>query len=312
MMQRNIYQPYPSQAEIVVKYGFDHVEGREREMNAEDPQIAAQSYPGGAQKENLAMKQGEIIVSKRDLYNFTKASSVLSETGISSAAGLHYGEYTSMEAMMRNYKFGGVLKGDYDTGGDQMFGDDPLDHGVAVTIGGSTNLINNGPEDIMSGDLLAWQMPYVDMDNGNPAARNLVNTPHGKPLFQIVPFRATNAKLSLLAIRGALGRDSNVSPQPGIQDINTREKITKALEDSSRLSPLQEEALAMREGFKVLLGEGALAGILANPNSAEFGALQLICDGISGAIQARRDRIIGKAISSAPKGNTVHVMLNHQ
>ena len=183
---------------------------------------------------------------------------------------------------------------------------------VAVTIGGSTNLINNGPEDIMSGDLLAWQMPYVDMDNGNPAARNLVNTPHGKPMFQIVPFRATNAKLSLLAIRGALGRDSNVSPQPGIQDINTREKITKALEDSSRLSPLQEEALAMREGFKVLLGEGALAGILANPNSAEFGALQLICDGISGAIQARRDRIIGKAISSAPKGNTVHVMLNHQ
>jgi len=306
MQQRNIYQPYPSQAEIVVKYGFDLVEAREREMNAEDPMIAAQSYPGGSQKENLAMKQNEIIISKRESHKYSRVSQGLSQTGISTANGLHYGEYTSMEAMMRNYKFGGVLKGDYDYGGDQMFGDDPLDHGVSVTAGGSTNINNNGPEDIMSGDYLCWQLPYVEFNNGRPGASNLANTPHGKQLIQIVPFRKTDAKLSLLAIGKALER-GNVSPQPGIKELKKDD-----LNDTSNLSPLQEEALAMREGFKVLFGgEDRLAQILANPKSEEFEALQMIADGLAGATRARLDRVIGKAISSAPKGNTCHVMLGH-
>jgi len=307
------YQPYPSQAEITTKYTLDLVEIDERRLNADDGSLMGQVYPGGNTNDNLKVYPGEIVLSKRESHINGQSTSRLFQSGFTSVNGLYYGDYGSMEAMMRNYQFGGFAKTEYEIGGDNMWGDDPLDHGFSVTAAGTGSGFNNGQYDLHAGDVLCWQFPEVSFNkdsNGYPTdATN--NMPHTKILPEIVPFRRTDAKLSLLAIQHALERGKSQQPQPGIVGLTADD-----LKTNYDLSPLQEEALAMQEGFKAIFelvtGDDEItdfAGVLADEKG--FEAVQMIADGLCDAMVARLERVIGKAQYASPKNSTAHVMLSH-
>lgn len=303
------YQPQATQAEITRKFQFDFVEARERQANAENGNIANEVYPGGNNKDNLKVYPGDLVMGRRKPRHYNAYHGNPKETGFTGLAGLHWGEYASDEAMMRDFYPIGFAKTEIEFGGDNWAYQDPLDHGGSAVGAGSYTGHNWSGEQIHAGDLLVWAFPSTNRNTGagiDPINRQYrEGTPLTKPMAYLMPARSLTSKPLLDALITTMGRRRDQHPQPGVQDL-TRDD----LEQNESLTSLQEEALALREGVKSLLNlddNDSVAEAIVNNREA----VEMMLDAMHSALMSRFSRIVGVAMTSAKPSQDVTVMLSH-
>lgn len=312
MSQSGRYQPQAAQAEITRKFQFDHVEARERAHNAEDGSIAGHIYPGGNNKDNLKVYPGELVIGRRKTRHYNAHAGNPKETGMTGLAGLHWGQYSSDEAMMRDFYLIGAAKTEFEFGGDNFMFDDPLDHGAAALGAGSFTVNNWSHEQIHAGDLLIWTFPST---NRTQQGRGIIDpihhqyragTPLTKPMPYLTPARSHSTKPLLEGLIATMGRESTAQPQPGIVGLTEKD-----LTENPDLTSLQEEALGLREGLKKFLGEDDAEVLVRLDNSETNKGLEMILDAMHSALMSRFSRIAGVAMTSAKPSQDVTVMFSH-
>lgn len=253
------YAPVAVQAEITGKGQPDLQEFNHRKATAGDTYTAQKSYPLGDGDVNLSIMPGELLVARR---TYKTGIAGQGEAVFSSVAGMYC--ETSVEALMRQHYFAGVAKSEYQLGGDNLFGTDPMDHGIGFLRAGSMSTLNACAEDVHAGDLLAWRFPESanlpdprsrgadraigGPDNGlNPRKiRRMQGIPLGKPLIQIEKFNPADFSFQLA---GAHALFNKPAAQGGIQDLGTKD----LMDPHKKISPLQEEALGWSRGLLAIV-----------------------------------------------------------
>ena len=213
---------------------------------------------------------GEILVARRNSRNGAGHHGRSAQTVYSSNAGIITDE-RSPEAMMREVLFVGFAKSEYMYGGDNLFGTDPLDHGIGFIISGSFSTINNSGYDINAFDILAFRLPPTSrgdprsqggarqagaIDTGlNPVAVAQVGSPGGKPLFMIERYDPCDFKFQ---VAGCYDIFNKRKAQGGIQGFTARDFFAPQARDMTRnMTSLQEEAFAFAWGALVILAQGS-------------------------------------------------------
>jgi hypothetical protein len=171
-MNSGRYTQAPAQAEITRKVFFDEHEAKTREIHASRGQ--GQFYPGATDKNMLKVMPGELVFGKRRNRSDRYKVGMVSETGLSSLAGL---PSEDLDKLRSQFYFIGIAKTEFEYGGDNFMGQGPHGGQMAVICAGSYSTNNNGPEQIYAGDILVWDFPKHDAINA--ASRGGVN---GKPL----------------------------------------------------------------------------------------------------------------------------------
>jgi len=365
-MLNSRYSPLPSQAEITGKCLPDTHSFRQR-ANTE----GREAFSYGALNEMLAIIPGEILVARRNCRNGAGHYGRSAQTVYSSNAGVLTDE-RSAEAMLREIVFVGFAKSEYMWEGDNLFGTNPLDHGLGCIISGSFSTINNSGYDINAYDILAMRLPPTgrgdprsqggarqpgQIDTGlNPVAVQQVGSPGGKPLFMIERYDPCDFRFQ---VAGCFDLFSKRKAQGGIQGFTLRDFFAPQARDTTRnMTSLQEEAFAFAWGTLVILAQGSddpqgtarSYGLLSNDGTisadglAALGSLwgrntfpganpgneadregrldgnendrwkyltdhvfDLLLGGLSGAIAAKKARIVGTAISGAKFLQTLDV-----
>jgi len=249
------YSPLVSQAEITGKAQPDLWEFARRKAQSGDAQYMERAYAG----DDFSIMPGELVIGHRKRVGHASFHARSQEAGFSSVAGMNYGDAGSVEGLMRSFYFLGVAKGEYQHGGDNLYGTDPMDHGFGFLRAGSMSINNNSPQDIYAGDPIAWRLPPVrggdprtqgsassgrTLDTGlNPrVSYNRTGTPYGKPLVQIERFDPSDFSFQLA---GAYALFDKPSAQGGVSDLG----CAALFSDKSNLSSLQEEALGYKCGL---------------------------------------------------------------
>ena len=254
------YQPIVSQAEITGKGHPDLFSFRER-ARGEGP------YPGGTVDQNLWIVPGELLLCRRNARNtFGKTS----QLAFSSANGLRV-DPNNPEAAMRELCFVGFAKAEYEYGGENLFGTDPLDHGFAFLYSGSITTVNTGSQDLFAFDTLCWRLPPTAggdprsqnsggprvMDTGLNALSNntrRIGVPQGKALFQIERFDPCDFSFQVAGCFQLFDKPKAVG---GVKNLQFSDFFNKNTRD---LTPLQEEAFAYSRGLLMVAAMGS-----ANP-----------------------------------------------
>ncbi len=297
-MLNSRYSPLPSQAEITGKAMPDTHSFRQR-ANTE----GREAYPYGSLNEMLFIMPGEILVARRNCRNGAGHHGRSAQTVYSSNAGILTDE-KSPEAMTRDIVFVGFSKSEYMHQGDNLYGTDPMDHGLGCIISGSFSTVNNSGYDINAYDILAFRLPPTGrgeprsqggsrqpgaIDTGlNPVAVAQVGSPGGKPLFMIERYDPCDFKFS---IAGCYDLFNKRKAQGGIQGFTMRDFFAPQSKDITRnMTSLQEESFAFAWGTLVLLAQGS-----ANPQDTARSYGLLGNDGIiSAAGLAALSRVWGR------------------
>lgn len=285
-MTQGRYQPIPSQAEITRKCTFDVAEARQRKANSEDNMKARHCYPGGGNNNNLWVMPGEIVFGKRKLSHFGTIGRP-SELGMTSLAGLHT-DGKPVEQLMDEYYFIGIAKTEFEFGGDNMWHNDPLDHGFSVIGSGSCSTINRSNENIYPGDLLVWDFP--PLDNGTQILPvNVKATSAAGPFTKVLPYLRRYIPENTMYMGTALNRILSAEPTPENQKLYD---LAVALQDAGY--EIDQYDAANRERSA------------ATPE--ELNAL------LTAAFKLQRrqlDRVVGIALGPSAPGQTLDVMLSH-
>lgn len=280
------YSPVAVQAEITGKMQPDLWSFAQRKATAGDSETRKLSYSGIEQDGNLSIMPGELVVGRKEKNSMGRTHGSPPETGFSSLAGLYYGG-KDKEAFMRDFYLLGVAKGEYQYGGDNLFGTQPMDHGIGFLRSGSISVNNNSPDDICAGDLVAWDFPdfpsgkprdqglgngVQPVDNGlNPrASLNRTGTPYGKPLVRVQRFDPTDFSFQLAGAHNLFDKSKS---QGGIKDLT----LADLMNENRNLSTLQEEALGWAFGL-LIIGSRAVE-TAANRQEAETWLRERLTDG---------------------------------
>lgn len=256
--------PIPAQGEITGKAFVDAVEIAERRENSADAYYLANSYPGGANDDNLMVMPGELVFGLRKRSNYQIGyHGEPNEYGFTSMAGLFYGNYGSDDAMMRDYYFMGVAKTEFRVGNS-----DQPESGFSFLRAGSFTIINNGPADIYAGDLVGYRFPLNNKSIGRPTdsalgkvvPQNMAGTPNTKYLAEVIRFDYTDFTTS---IAGALDRMTKTRINGGISDISYKDTHSTIGADIKKLSDGQEEAVGYKFGIMAIIIR-AIASLNAN------------------------------------------------
>jgi hypothetical protein len=242
-MSTGRYSVTPAQAQCVGKVRPAYREFANRRFNVQDPDRLRFSYGGNVDPDNLKIKPGEIIISKK--------GSV--EEGFSAWNAFYRGDYTHPEALQRDYRVVGTCLNDYEYGGNE--GQDPLDV-IGFQISGTETINNTGNSDLPPGTTFCWRPPM--WDEGLPrsqqgtgtkqrpgteydprASKNRVGTPYDKILTEIVPFDPSDYSFQVAGIYHTLMANRPASGG-GIDDIDIAEF---ALGNRKNCSNLQEETI---------------------------------------------------------------------
>jgi hypothetical protein len=204
-MNSGRYTQVPAQAEITRKVFFDEHEAKTREINAS--QGRGQFYPGAADKNMLKVMPGELVFGKRRSRSDRYKVGMLSETGLSSLAGLPSGD---LDQLRSQFYFIGIAKTEFEYGGDNFMGQGPHGGQMAVICAGSYSTNNNGPDQIYAGDILVWDFPKHDAINA--ASRGGVN---GKPLAYLRRLAAMPGERFAAKIEAQRRDRNNAAPIEG-------------------------------------------------------------------------------------------------
>jgi len=315
-MQSGRYYGVSSQAEITRKAQFDSIEARERRINSEDPTILATCYPGGNNVDNLKVYPGEFVIGKRKKHAYNSYAGRPSELGFTGLAGLNWGEYGSDEAMMRDFYPIGIAKTEFEYGKDNFAYDDPLDHGFSC-IGAGTGKVNNwSGHQIHAGDIMIWEFPRTNRNNGmemeHIQQHYRAGTPKTKPLVHLVPLRTTKTRVLIDGIISTMSRRSTQHPQPGIYDL-----LDSELKSNPNLTSLQEEAMGLRKFIKIFLGSLAGEGAEVPSNERIIDSLkdnkevfQDLLDTLQSALLSKMSRIAGISTTSAGTSKKLEIMIS--
>lgn len=235
-MDRNNHEQVAPQGHIVATVYADTDEYAWRRNNAStmDPH---KLFPGANDKNSFRILPNQIVLARRQ----TETSHY--ELAFSTLAGLPKAQ---RERIRRELYFVGIASGN----------DDVQEGGVSVVKSGTMSIANRGPKDIFAGDLLMFDLPRDD-------SFHVQGTVNGGSDPIVVPARHADLMPS---IELSLWAMSSQDPEVGIfgLDIDV---------DTSKLSPIQEEAHGMKfgEGLKaarviewyVAKNLGAVAGLQA-------------------------------------------------
>ena len=236
----------------------------------------------------LHIMPGELLFARKNCRNTAGHHGRASQTCYSSNAGLLIDE-KSPEAMMRDVVFVGVAKSEFQYGGENLYGTDPLDHGFGFRISGSDTVINNSGYDVNAYDILAARLPPTGrgdprsqgarndgsrIDTGlNPVAVRQVGAYAGKPLFMLERFDPCDFKFQ---VAGAFDLFGKRKAQGGVQGFTLRDFFSPSMRDATRsMSSLEEEAFAFSRGFLTIMAQGS-----ANPLATARSYGLLSADGI--------------------------------
>lgn len=265
-MNRSRYAPMPRQAEQTGKAFPDIAALQQRRANATDGDKASKVYPGGETENMSWILAGEILICPRN----NKTGTIV---GLTSVAGLDASIYGGcVDAIMRNFYFGGVPFEDIQIGGDSLFGTNPLDHGFGITMAGAATVTNIDLADHPPGTTLAWCFPdrnnntnprnatgvaqrSLTIDNGfTSAATTRQRFPEGtvreKPLVELRVFNPYDASLQLQAVSWAIGKNK---AQGGVLDMT----VDDFDHPDKPYTTLQEQAFAWRESLRTIAAASA-------------------------------------------------------
>jgi hypothetical protein len=250
------YNPLVSQAEITGKAQPDLHSLRQRAYTQ-----GRQAYEGGSIDANLAIMPGELLVARKNCRNTSGAYGRFNQCGFTSVAGITTDD-KNPEELMRDLTFLGVAKSEYQYGGENLFGTDPLDHGFGYLISGSITIINTGTQDIHAFDQLAIRVPpYPQGDprsQGTPGSYaidtglnplrpvNRIGTPNGKPLFMIERFDPCDFTFQ---VAGSFELIKKTKANGGIEGITFQDFFNRNNDASRKLSSAQEEAFGYVYGL---------------------------------------------------------------
>jgi len=204
------FAPLPAQAPITGKGLPDSRAIESHRRSGQDGNTQNVAYPGATDKDNFFIMPGELLIGKKAQNNPYANGSF--EIGITSVAGMPIKE-KNLESTMRDWYLIGVVTTEWELEGENMYGQEALDHGFGFQRAGSCTINNNSAEDIYPGDWLEWTFPKhnqisnkglkkrIEIDNGfNPlSSRNRMGTPFKKPLIEIKRFDPNDFSLNLSA-----------------------------------------------------------------------------------------------------------------
>jgi hypothetical protein len=309
------YRVVSAQGEIS---GQAYIDTKEMAKRKFDTSKGGNNTYGGYDKNNLSLKTGELIVGQRGAACIKNA-----QLGYSSMNAFNYSPFLSDEAIMRAHKFIGVVKTDEELE-ENNYGQLPGSEGAAVLLAGSYTIANNGPTQIGAGDILAWQIPPsklsqamfdINRKGDRPYQGGSMGTPYSKALIEVVKFDAADFSTQLWGVASTFDVPY---ARGGVSDV------TDADLKSGKLSTLQEEAQLWKKGLKKLAesfnvdtnawlsADGRATApynaLLKRTFETKDGAIQTLCQAITGAWYAKTSRIIGKAMSGGKPGASIDAM----
>lgn len=250
------YNPLVSQAEITGKAQPDLHSLRQRAYTQ-----GRQAYDGGSIDANLAIMPGELLVARKNCRNTSGAFGRFNQCGFTSMAGITIDD-KNPEELMRDLTFLGVAKSEYQYGGENLFGTDPMDHGFGFLISGSITIINTGRYDIHAFDQLCIRAPpYPQGDprsQGTPGSysidtglnplrpMNRVGTPNGKPLLMVERYDPCDFTFQ---IAGSFELIRKTKANGGIVGITFKDFFNRNNDASRKLTSAQEEAFGYVYGL---------------------------------------------------------------
>jgi hypothetical protein len=238
------------QSIVVVKAQPDLHSFRQREKTQ-----GREAFDGGTVPGNLAIIPGELVFARRDCRNTSGAYGRVTQCVFSSFSGITTDDKNA-DQLTRGIEFVGVAQNEYMYGGDNLFGTEPLDHGLGVVFSGTFTVTNTGSTDINANDKLCFKVPAfprgeprsqgnngpLGLDNGlNPLRRidNRIGVPQGKVLPEIERFDPCNfampvaGSFELIGLRKAQGGISDVTPTEFFERNNDpRRDLTSAQEEA--------------------------------------------------------------------------------
>jgi hypothetical protein len=267
------YNPIVSQAEITGKGMPDMFSFRAREDTLNPD--GKKRYPNGNLKENLFIMPGELLLARKNCRNTAGGYGRTTQVVFSSANGLTIDN--NREETMREFSFAGFAKGEWEYGGENLFGTDPMDHGFAFSYAGSITTVNTGGADLYAFDRLCWSLPPMGddqpasqsadgsraIDTGlNPINRNRrLGAPQGKALIQIERYDPCDFSFQVAGAFELLGRTKT---NGGVSDMT----FTNFFDKTRKMTSMQQEAFAYSRGFLVI---AAMAHGNSVAKMAEYG-----------------------------------------
>lgn len=255
-MLMNNNNPVPALGVIPGKFMLDHQTIDERKANAEDPAIAIDCYPGGADDENHNAMPGDLAFGRRHVRDVEMMDGEPNELGTVSVAGLHYGEYDSQRAMESEFYFLGVVTSEQRLLNPFDRNTPDANNGSATGRVGTFSVVNNGAKAFYPGDYVMWRFPDCKKTPGlagqqppvvNQRARYGASPHQFKP--EIVPFDPTDLTVDLA---GAYSAIMASDARNGVSNISFEKSLPNTGGDVRNARPftcLQDEALSYKFGL---------------------------------------------------------------
>jgi hypothetical protein len=205
------------------------------QANADDPNVALECYPGGAQAVNHDVMPGSTIIGMKGVRNGASQDGIPAELGIGSIAGLNYGKYASQRQMEDEFYWIGIAT----TPATMTNPIDPNtpdpDNGASTIRVGTCSIPLRGPYTFYANDLACWRIPpapfhpgkkqshgqYTEFNGGSniyPYAR--FGDPPTQFQIEYVPFDPTDFSVQLAAAFACITEDS---ARGGIADLHFNE-----------------------------------------------------------------------------------------
>jgi hypothetical protein len=261
-MLQGSMNPVALQGVISSKGFIDSDLVHEFQQNAADPRIAAKCYPGGQDEINHNLLPGDLSFSQKCVRNGDVGDGEPNELGVSSVAGLCWGNYCSQREMEDDYYLSGVV-----TTESRLT--NPLDsttsdpnHGYGMIVAGTHTVINNGPYPFYPGTPIAWRFPPApihpkangDLFNGGSTVNMLARqgAPTGQFRPELVPFDPLDFSVHMAAAFAAITSDQG---EGGVADVPFSKAMPgsdmgRSTGASSRpWSCIQDEALSYKYGL---------------------------------------------------------------
>jgi hypothetical protein len=252
-MRQSLRTPIMSMGVIPSKVHLDWVHVEEAMRNAEDPNTAPNSYPGGSKDVNHDVMPGDLSIGWKDVRD---PMGGFNELGFVSLNGFYMGGgKTHREAEDSVYVQGvAVTECRVSDPMGNSSTQDP-DHGYAIVKAGTAPTLNNGPKQIFPNNFVAARFPpsmlntfmgTEDNDNKfesgtNQRARMGTFASQIRP--ELVPFDYTDFHIHYDSAHAAMLRSQTAN---GISDISLDEMLKRRKgfnSDVPQLSAEQEEAI---------------------------------------------------------------------
>jgi hypothetical protein len=216
-MRQGGYSAITTQSEVTkIEGAVDHAQLRRQLKNATNSRNIAKTYPN-ATASTLCIQPRQIVFGiKRHRQAYSMQSGGSGERVISALNGFHWGEYPSMDAMMRDLYPAGVSKTSIPLQG-MPNGDYADQSGIAYLVSGSISIDrNSGPKRILPADMIMLVPPPPNQQNPNT---NRVGVDPNRITLQTVPYDPCNHGIQLTGAHGAYSIPPESPVAPGIAGL---------------------------------------------------------------------------------------------